>query len=123
MIVSQWIQQCSLIPPIHAPPPPRPRRPPPPRYSQPTVVVPLAGILPFGSIFIEMYFILTSLWGYMYYYVYGFVLLVFAILVVVLVCTTIVAVYFVLNGEVRSKRRRVGFVFSHLSLARTQRVR
>lgn len=64
-------------------------------------MVPLAGILPFGSIFIEMYFILTSLWGYMYYYVYGFVLLVFAILVVVLVCTTIVAVYFVLNGEVR----------------------
>ncbi|CAM9191005.1 unnamed protein product [Ectocarpus sp. 8 AP-2014] len=68
-------------------------------YSQPNVVVPLAGILPFGSIFIEMYFILTSLWGSMYYYVYGFVLLVFAILVVVLVCTTIVAVYFVLNGE------------------------
>ncbi|CAM9915979.1 unnamed protein product [Ectocarpus sp. 4 AP-2014] len=68
-------------------------------YSQPNIVVPLAGILPFGSIFIEMYFILTSLWGYMYYYVYGFVLLVFAILVVVLVCTTIVAVYFVLNGE------------------------
>ncbi|CAN0444367.1 unnamed protein product, partial [Ectocarpus fasciculatus] len=68
-------------------------------YSQPAIVVPLGGILPFGSIFIEMYFILTSLWGYMYYYVYGFVLLVFAILVVVLVCTTIVAVYFVLNGE------------------------
>lgn len=68
-------------------------------------MVPLAGILPFGSIFIEMYFILTSLWGYMYYYVYGFVLLVFAILVVVLVCTTIVAVYFVLNGEVREKSK------------------
>eukprot|EP00903_Cladosiphon_okamuranus_P013038 g12165.t1 len=68
-------------------------------YSRPSVIVPLAGVLPFGSIFIEMYFILTSLWGYMYFYVYGFVLLVFAILVVVLVCTTIVAVYFVLNGE------------------------
>ena len=65
------------------------------------MIVPLAGVLPFGSIFIEMYFVLTSLWGYMYFYVYGFVLLVFAILVVVLVCTTIVAVYFVLNGEVR----------------------
>lgn len=64
------------------------------------MVVPLAGVLPFGSIFIEMYFILTSLWGYMYYYVYGFMLLVFTILVVVLVCTTIVAVYFVLNAEV-----------------------
>lgn len=71
------------------------------RYSRPSVVIPLAGILPFGSIFIEMYFILTSLWTYMFYYVYGFLLLVFVILVVVLVCTTIVAVYFVLNAEVR----------------------
>lgn len=68
-------------------------------YSHPAVVVPLAGILPFGSIFIEMYFILTSLWGYMYYYVYGFMLLVMGILVVVLVCNSIVAVYFVLNAE------------------------
>ena len=68
--------------------------------------MPLAGVLPFGSIFIEMYFIMTSMWGYMYFYVYGFVLLVYAILVVVLVCTTIVAVYFVLNGEVCRARAR-----------------
>ena len=35
----------------------------------------LGGILPFGSIFIEMYFILTSFWAYKIYYVYGFILL------------------------------------------------
>ena len=34
-----------------------------------------AGILPFGSIFIEMYFIFTSFWAYKIYYVYGFMLL------------------------------------------------
>lgn len=73
--------------------------------------MPLAGVLPFGSIFIEMYFIMTSMWGYMYFYVYGFVLLVYAILVVVLVCTTIVAVYFVLNGEVNRARARVAVIF------------
>lgn len=98
--------------------------PSPTRYSRPSIIVPLAGILPFGSIFIEMYFILTSLWGYMYYYVYGFVLLVFAILVVVLVCTTIVAVYFVLNGEVRAQEEVAGvscFVSSgRLSLSRAR---
>ncbi|CAN0009886.1 unnamed protein product [Ascophyllum nodosum] len=62
-------------------------------YANPTLVVMVAGLLPFGSIFIEMYFILTSLWGYMYYYVFGFMLLVFVIMVVVVVCTAIVAVY------------------------------
>ncbi|CAN0153092.1 unnamed protein product [Discosporangium mesarthrocarpum] len=68
-------------------------------YSRPAAVICLAGILPFGSIFIEMYFILTSFWSYKFYYVYNFMLLVLVILVAVLICTTIVAVYFVLNAE------------------------
>ncbi len=44
-------------------------------------LVPLSGILPFGSIFIEMYFMFSSFWNYKFYYVYGFLLLVFVILV------------------------------------------
>ena len=76
------------------------------RYANPTLVVMVAGLLPFGSIFIEMYFILTSLWGYMYYYVFGFMLLVFVIMVVVVVCTAIVAVYTVLNAEARKEGER-----------------
>jgi len=68
-------------------------------YTQPFVVVMLTGVLPFGSIFIEMYFIFTSFWNYKFYYVYGFMLLVFSILVVVTICVTIVAVYFMLNAE------------------------
>jgi len=62
-------------------------------------VIPAAGILPFGSIFIEMYFMFTALWSYKFYYVYGFVLLVYAILSMVTICTTIVAVYCILNAE------------------------
>jgi len=50
-------------------------------YLQPWVHIALGGILPFGSIFIEMYFIFTSF--YKYYYVYGFMLLVYVILVIV----------------------------------------
>ena len=42
---------------------------------EPWVIVALGGILPFGSIFIEMYFIFTSFWAYKIYYVYGFMLL------------------------------------------------
>jgi transmembrane 9 superfamily protein 3 len=54
-----------------------------PWYTMPIVVIPLTGVLPFGSIFIEMYFIFTSFWNYKFYYVYGFMMLVYAILMVV----------------------------------------
>ena len=40
-----------------------------PWYADPTFVIPAAGILPFGSIFIEMYFMFTSFWSYKFYYV------------------------------------------------------
>lgn len=68
-------------------------------YLHPLVNICLGGILPFGSIFIEIYFIFTSFWYYKYYYVFGFMLLVFLILVIVTVCVTIVSTYFLLNSE------------------------
>ncbi|KAG0555573.1 hypothetical protein M758_12G182400 [Ceratodon purpureus] len=68
-------------------------------YLKPSVVALLGGLLPFGSIFIEMYFVFTSFWQYKVYYVYGFMLLVFIILTIVTVCVTIVATYFLLNAE------------------------
>jgi transmembrane 9 superfamily protein 3 len=68
-------------------------------FMEPNVIILASGILPFGSIFIEMYFIFTSFWAYKIYYVYGFMLLVFLILAVVTVCVTIVATYFLLNAE------------------------
>lgn len=68
-------------------------------FMEPAVISILGGILPFGSIFIEMYFILTSFWAYKIYYVYGFILLVLGILGTVTVCVTIVCTYFLLNAE------------------------
>ena len=88
----------------------------------------MGGLLPFGSIFIEMYFVFKSFWNYkvlfflsallfiafvilfccsfitpscnlQVYYVYGFMLLVFLILIIVTVCVTIVGTYFLLNAE------------------------
>nr|GEU77332.1 transmembrane 9 superfamily member 1 [Tanacetum cinerariifolium] len=52
-------------------------------YLTPSVVSIMGGLLPFGSIFIEMYFVFTSFWNYKVYYVYGFMLLVFLILIIV----------------------------------------
>ncbi|KAJ3675209.1 hypothetical protein LUZ60_004251 [Juncus effusus] len=68
-------------------------------YLTPSVVAVMGGLLPFGSIFIEMYFVFTSFWNYKVYYVYGFMLLVFLILIIVTVCVTIVGTYFLLNAE------------------------
>jgi len=70
-----------------------------PWYMSPLVIIAASGILPFFSIFIEMYFIFTSLWNYKFYFVFGFMLLVYIILFIVSICTTIVSVYFVLNSE------------------------
>merc|ERR1719295_1647709 len=68
-------------------------------FMEPLVIIMLGGVLPFGSIFIEMYFIFTSFWAYKIYYVYGFMLLVFVILAIVTICVTIVCTYFLLNAE------------------------
>eukprot|EP01129_Flabellula_baltica_P015648 TRINITY_DN8045_c0_g1_i1.p1 TRINITY_DN8045_c0_g1~~TRINITY_DN8045_c0_g1_i1.p1 ORF type:complete len:582 (+),score=106.33 TRINITY_DN8045_c0_g1_i1:46-1791(+) len=68
-------------------------------YENRWVHVVLSGILPFGSIFIEMYFVFTSLWQYKYYYVFGFTLLVFLILTAVTLCVSVVSTYFLLNTE------------------------
>merc|ERR1711907_45826 len=43
-----------------------------PWYGKPSGLIPLAGLLSFGSIFIELYYVLTSLWNYKFYHVYGF---------------------------------------------------
>lgn len=68
-------------------------------YMEPSVIILLGGILPFGSISIEMYFIFTSFWTFKIYYVYGFMLLVFFIAIAVTVCVTIVCTYILLNAE------------------------
>jgi transmembrane 9 superfamily protein 3 len=68
-------------------------------YLKRWVFVVCGGILPFGSIFIELYFVFTSFWNYKFYYVYGFMLLVLAILMIVTMCVSIVSIYFLLSAE------------------------
>ncbi|KAG2219379.1 hypothetical protein INT45_006087 [Circinella minor] len=68
-------------------------------YAEPMVIILMGGLLPFGSIFIEMYFIFTSFWTYKIYYVYGFMFLVFGIMIVVSACVAVVSSYFLLNSE------------------------
>ena len=42
-----------------------------PWYLSTTLMVLIGGILPFGACFVELFFILTSMWLGAYYYVFG----------------------------------------------------
>ena len=59
----------------------------------------MGGILPFGAIYIELYFIFNSIWFHRIYYVFGFLFLVFVILVVTVSEITILMAYFHLCTE------------------------
>ncbi|XP_051204160.1 transmembrane 9 superfamily member 10 [Lolium perenne] len=70
-----------------------------PWYMHPAVLVPIGGVLPFGAVFIELFFILTSIWLHQFYYIFGFLFLVFVILVLTCAEITVVLCYFQLCGE------------------------
>jgi len=73
--------------------------PPQPWYLNIVMVCMLGGVLPFGACFVELFFIMSSIWMDQYYYVFGFLLLVFVILTVTCAEISIVLNYFQLCSE------------------------
>jgi len=59
----------------------------------------VAGFLPFSAIYIELYYIFSSVWGHRPYTLYGILLLVFVILLVVTIEIQISLTYFQLAAE------------------------
>jgi len=59
----------------------------------------IGGLLPFGACFVELYFILASVWMDYYYYVFGFLFLVFVILIITCAEITLLFNYFQLCNE------------------------
>lgn len=77
-----------------------PRQIPPQQwYLHPLITAMVGGILPFGACFVELFFIMSSIWMDQYYYVFGFLLLVFLILVITCAEMSIVLTYFQLCAE------------------------
>ncbi|XP_049962742.1 transmembrane 9 superfamily member 2 [Schistocerca serialis cubense] len=68
-------------------------------YTQPLPGIIMGGVLPFGCIFIQLFFILNSIWSSQMYYMFGFLFLVFIILVITCSETTILLCYFHLCAE------------------------
>ncbi|CAA7402922.1 unnamed protein product [Spirodela intermedia] len=68
-------------------------------YMQPAFSILIGSILPFGAVFIELFFILTSIWLNQFYYIFGFLFIVFVILIITCAEITIVLCYFQLCSE------------------------
>ena len=68
-------------------------------YMKPFVSILMGGILPFGAIFIELFFIMSSIWLHQFYYLFGFLFMVLLILVITCAEITIVMCYFQLCTE------------------------
>jgi hypothetical protein len=65
----------------------------PAAQCSPWLFVAVAGTLPFGTLFIELFFIMSSLWLGRVYYVFGFLLVVLALLVTVCAEVSVVLTY------------------------------
>lgn len=77
-----------------------PRQIPPVQwYLKPVAAAILGGILPFGAAFVELYFVLSSLFGNRAYYAFGFLFLTFAVVVLTTATVTVLFVYFILCSE------------------------
>ncbi|KAG5852764.1 hypothetical protein ANANG_G00066020 [Anguilla anguilla] len=68
-------------------------------YTKPLPGIIMGGILPFGCIFIQLFFILNSIWSHQMYYMFGFLFLVFIILLITCSEATILLCYFHLCAE------------------------
>lgn len=68
-------------------------------YTKPIPGMLMGGILPFGCIFIQLFFILNSIWAHQTYYMFGFLFLVFLILIITCSEATVLLCYFHLCAE------------------------
>uniref|UniRef100_A0A672PM77 Transmembrane 9 superfamily member n=1 Tax=Sinocyclocheilus grahami TaxID=75366 RepID=A0A672PM77_SINGR len=73
--------------------------PPQTFFTKPVPGIIMGGILPFGCIFIQLFFILNSIWSHQMYYMFGFLFLVFIILVITCSEATVLLCYFHLCAE------------------------
>merc|ERR1719217_1844921 len=70
-----------------------------PWYMQGLFTSAMGGILPFGAVFTELFFILSSIWQHQIYYMFGFLVLVLVILVLTCAEISITLTYFQLTAE------------------------
>ena len=73
--------------------------PPVTTYLKPLPSCLIVGLLPFGAIFVELYFIMSSIWFSRIYYMFGFLFLCYGLMIIVCAAVTILMTYFLLCAE------------------------
>jgi len=73
--------------------------PPQAWYMHPILTTAIGGILPFGALSVELYFIMSALWLHQIYYIFGFLFLVGIVLVITCAEISILLCYFQLCNE------------------------
>jgi len=68
-------------------------------WHNPKLAVILTGMIPFAATYVELFFIMTSLWMDQYYYVFGFTLIVYILLLITCAEGSILACYYLLCAE------------------------
>ncbi|RDW79484.1 hypothetical protein BP6252_04122 [Coleophoma cylindrospora] len=95
-----WVgfRQPPITPPVRTNQIPR-QIPPSSTYMRPIPSMLLVGILPFGAIFVELYFIMSSIWFSKVYYMFGFLFLCYGLMIITCAAVTVLMVYFLLCSE------------------------
>ena len=70
-----------------------------PWYTSKYTMILLGGIIPFISIFIEFYFIFTSIWYHQFYYMFEFLFIIFIILVITCAEVSIIITYIQISND------------------------
>jgi transmembrane 9 superfamily protein 2/4 len=95
-----WVgfRQPAVLAPVRTNQIPR-QIPPSTTYMRPIPSMLLVGILPFGAIFVELYFIMSSIWFSKVYYMFGFLFLCYGLMIITCAAVTVLMVYFLLCSE------------------------
>ncbi|KAI2624765.1 Nonaspanin [Xylaria nigripes] len=99
-VAGSWLgfRAKAIEPPVRTNQIPR-QIPPATTYLKPIPSMLLVGILPFGAIFVELYFIMSSIWFSKIYYMFGFLFLCYGLMIITCAAVTVLMVYFLLCAE------------------------
>lgn len=99
-VAGSWLgfKQAAIDPPVRTNQIPR-QIPPASGYLRPLPSMALAGVLPFGAIFVELYFIMNSIWFNKVYYMFGFLFICFGLMIITSAAVTVLMIYFLLCAE------------------------
>eukprot|EP00931_Biecheleriopsis_adriatica_P105982 TRINITY_DN804_c0_g1_i1.p1 TRINITY_DN804_c0_g1~~TRINITY_DN804_c0_g1_i1.p1 ORF type:complete len:628 (+),score=125.06 TRINITY_DN804_c0_g1_i1:77-1960(+) len=73
--------------------------PAPAWYMKAPFTIMVGGVLPFGAVFTELFFIMSSIWQHQFYYLFGFLALVLVILLITCAEISMALTYFQLTAE------------------------